>query len=95
VTRPAHERDALVPLADWIDGGSADVLLGDLARPSVRAAESWALVRHCIETRRGALPEYVAALDAGLEPAAARASHLGGILELEAGLLERLEPLVP
>lgn len=90
--RAAAERDAWVPLEGWIDGGSAEVLLHDLARPSVRSAQAWLLVRHCLDTRRAALPEYVRALDAGLAPGAARETHLGPCAELESALRARLAP---
>lgn len=81
----AEERELDLPYASWIDGGEADLLLEDLARPSLRAAQAWSLVRQLVETRRAALPEYVSALEQGLPPAEARARSLGSPEELEAG----------
>jgi hypothetical protein len=90
--RAARARDEWLPLEEWIDGGTGERWLADLPRPSVRAAQAWLTVRHWIETRRAALPDYVRALDEGLAPPEARKLALGEIADLEADLNRRLEP---
>jgi len=87
--RAAEERGLTLALAEWVDGGLADRPLDDLARPSLREAQAWALVRHWIATDPSSLPRYVQALEHDADPRAALAEHLGSLAELEAHYLAR------